>query len=74
MPLPKFNKTADQGNWIMKVLIELSSENCLIMNVELSSDNAQVPSSDIITSLFGYSSLSEAWKVFDNVNSGASAL
>ena len=36
--------------------------------------NTQVPSSDIITSLCGYSSVSEAWKVFVYVNSGASAI
>ena len=36
--------------------------------------NTQVPSSDIITSLCGYSSVSEAWKVFVYVNGGASAI
>ena len=36
--------------------------------------NTQVPSSDVITSLCGYSSVNEAWKVFVNVNGGASAI
>ena len=36
--------------------------------------NIQVPSSDVITSLCGYSSISEAWKVCVYVNGGASAV
>ena len=36
--------------------------------------NTQVPSSDVITSLCGYSSVNEAWKVFVYVNGGASAI
>ena len=36
--------------------------------------NAQVPSSDVITSLCGYSSVNEAWKVFVHVNGGESAI
>ena len=36
--------------------------------------NTQVPSSDIITSLCGYSSVSEAWKVSVYVNGGACAI
>ena len=35
--------------------------------------NTQVPSSDVITSLCGYSFVIEAWKVFVYVNGGASA-
>ena len=34
----------------------------------------QVPSSDVITSLCGYSSVSEAWKVCVYMNGGASAI
>ena len=34
----------------------------------------QVPSSDVITSLCGYSSVSEAWKVCIYVNCGASSI
>ena len=40
----------------------------------LSLINTQVPSSDVIMSLCGYSSVSEAWKVFVYVNGGASAI
>ena len=36
--------------------------------------NTQVPSSHVITSLCGYSSVSEAWKVCVYVNGGASAI
>ena len=36
--------------------------------------NTQVSSSDVITSLCGYSSVNEAWKVFVYVNGGASAI
>ena len=36
--------------------------------------NTQVPSSDVITPLYGYSSASEAWKVFVYVNGGARAM
>ena len=39
-----------------------------------SQPNTQVPSSDVITSLCGYSSVNEAWKVFVYVNGGASAI
>ena len=38
------------------------------------SSNTQVPSSDVITSLCGYSSVSETRKVFVYVNGGASAI
>ena len=34
----------------------------------------QVPSSHVITSLCGYSSVSEAWKVCVYVNGGATAI
>ena len=37
-------------------------------------NNTQVPSSDVITSLCGYSSVSEAWKVCVYVNGGASSI
>ena len=34
--------------------------------------NTQIPSSNVMTSLCGYSSVSEAWKVCVYVNGGAS--
>ena len=46
----------------------------LITIVDLSTCNTQVPSSDVITSLCVYSSVSEAWKVCFYVNGGASAI
>ena len=45
-----------------------------IVNLILPTPNSQVLSSDVIMCLCGYSSVSEAWKVFVYVNGGASAI
>ena len=62
-----------RGVWsqIKIIVIEHKHEQKCIPVLE---PNTQVPSSDIITSLCGYSSVNEAWKVCVYVNGGASAM
>ena len=58
--------------------MKYNSTICAISNnvkdMNFSKDNTQVPRSDVITSLCGYSSVNEAWKVFVYVNGGATAI
>ena len=62
----------EQINLIIKSYFQYSLRKEVRQIMEVS--NTQVPSSDVITSLCGYSSVNEAWKVFVYVNGGASAI
>ena len=66
----KFSKK----NFTLKLKMKCFFSMNDFLSLLLGADNTQVPSSDIITSLCGYSSVSEAWKVFVYVNGGASAI
>ena len=55
----------------MELLVVTVFENLRIMS---HMHNTQVPSSDVITSLCGYSVLNETWMVFVNVDNGTRAI
>ena len=62
--------------WMVSIYMhKVKNQKIIACKIATSLDpNTQVPSSDIITSLCGYSSVNEAWKVFVYVNGGASAI